>query len=259
MQPLPRPSVSPLHSFASTPTVRRSPPFAEILGLVWRWLIGRQRSVPMRQQMIEARLIEALSEQLDSLETWERSQNFQFRGLQFAESKSSHAPAKEENVSDLVLCDLDRRRGSCLVRIDNVAGLPALIIEPETTQVQSPVLLFLHGQGEAGSSANEIPKVCIHQTAPFQAILGRLPGTVVIAPQAPPLPNENDWNWAEHVMSLAGFLGKDRFAGRRLVATGFSRGGLGVLQLVSASQSWCRPGPLSTRNPRGMTRRRPRF
>ena len=124
-----------------------------------------------------------------------------------------------------------------MVRIDNVAGLPALVIEPETTQAQSPVLLFLHGQGEAGSSANEIPKVCIHQTAPFQAILGRLPGTVVIAPQAPPLPNENDWNWADHVMSLAGFLGKDRFAGRRLVATGFSRGGLGVLQLVSAFPS----------------------
>ena len=69
-----------------------------------------------------------------------------------------------------------------MVRIDNVAGLPALVIEPETTEAQSPVLLFLHGQGEAGSSANEIPKVCIHQTAPFQAILGRLPGTVVIAP-----------------------------------------------------------------------------
>jgi pimeloyl-ACP methyl ester carboxylesterase len=124
-----------------------------------------------------------------------------------------------------------------LVRIDNVAGLPALVIEPEATQAQSPVLLLLHGQGEAGSSANEIPKVCVHQTAPFQAILGRLPGTVVIAPQAPPLPNENDWNWADHVMSLAGFLGKDRFAGRRLVATGFSRGGLGVLQLVSAFPS----------------------
>lgn len=124
-----------------------------------------------------------------------------------------------------------------MVRIDNVAGLPALVIEPEATQAQSPVLLLLHGQGEAGSSANEIPKVCVHQTAPFQAILGRLPGTVVIAPQAPPLPNENDWNWADHVMSLAGFLGKDRFAGRRLVATGFSRGGLGVLQLVSAFPS----------------------
>jgi hypothetical protein len=65
MQPLPRPSVSPLHSFASRPTVRRSPPFAETLGLVWRWLIGRLRSVPMRQQMIEARLIEALSEERD--------------------------------------------------------------------------------------------------------------------------------------------------------------------------------------------------
>ena len=66
---------------------------------------------------------------------------------------------------------------------------------------------------------------------------------------------------ADHVMSLAGFLGKDRFAGRRLVATGFSRGGLGVLQLVSAFPSSsgvglgrCRPATRA-----GMTRRRPRF
>jgi hypothetical protein len=119
-----------------------------------------------------------------------------------------------------------------LVRIDNVAGLPALIIEPETTQAPSPVLLFLHGMGEAGSSANEIPMVCVHQTPPFQAILGQLPGTIVIAPQAPPLPNKDDWNWAEHVMGLADFLGMDRFAGCRFE---------------------------STRNPRGMTRRRPQY
>jgi dienelactone hydrolase len=68
----------------------------------------------------------------------------------------------------------------------------------------------------------------------------------------PPLPNENDWNWADHVMSLAGFLGKDRFAGRRLVATGFSRGGLGVLQLVSAFPSlvsgWAVVDPQPARN-----------
>jgi len=139
-----------------------------------------------------------------------------------------------------------------LVRIDNVAGLPALIIEPETTQAPRPVLLFLHGKGEAGSSANEIPIVCLHQTPPFQAILGRLPGATVIAPQAPPLPNIDDWNWAEHVMGLGGFLGMDRFAGCRLVATGFSRGGLGVLQLVSAFPSllsrWAVVDPQPARN-----------
>jgi pimeloyl-ACP methyl ester carboxylesterase len=124
-----------------------------------------------------------------------------------------------------------------LVRIDNVAGLPALIVEPDATQSQTPVLLFLHGKGEAGSSANEIPKVCVHQTPPFQAILGRLPGATIIAPQAPPRPNENDWNWAEHVKGLAGFFSTGRFAGHRLMVTGFSRGGLGALQLVSAFPS----------------------
>jgi len=110
-----------------------------------------------------------------------------------------------------------------LVRIDNVAGLPALIIEPETTRARSPVLLFLHGKGEAGSSANDIRKVCMHQTPPFQAILGRLPGTMVIVPQAPPLPDMDRWNWAKHVIGLAGYLGMEQFAGRHLVATGFSR------------------------------------
>jgi hypothetical protein len=139
-----------------------------------------------------------------------------------------------------------------MVRIDNVAGLPALIVEPETTHAPSSVLLFLHGKGEAGSSANEIPMVCVHQTPPFQAILGRLPSTIVIAPQAPPLPNKDDWNWAEHLMGLAGFLGMDRFAGCRFVATGFSRGGLGVLQLVSAFPSlvsaWAIIDPQPARN-----------
>jgi pimeloyl-ACP methyl ester carboxylesterase len=53
-------------------------------------------------------------------------------------------------------------------------------------------------------------------------------------------------------MGLAGFLGMDRFAGRRFVATGFSRGGLGVLQLVSAFPSlvsrWAVVDPQPARN-----------
>lgn len=94
--------------------------------------------------------------------------------------------------------------------------------------------------------------VCVHQTPPFQAILGRLPGVTVIAPQAPPLPNKDDWNWAEHVKRLADFLGTERFAGCRLAATGFSRGGLGVLQLVSGFPSlvstWAVVDPQPARN-----------
>ena len=112
-----------------------------------------------------------------------------------------------------------------------VSELAALEVRPDSDP-NVPVLLFLHGMGEAGSSISELPKVCIHQTPPFQAILGRLPGTVVIAPQAPPVPNIEHWNWREYVNDLANFLAK-RYAKRRIVATGFSRGGLGVLQLVS--------------------------
>lgn len=139
-----------------------------------------------------------------------------------------------------------------MVRIDKIAGLCALIIEPDGTPAASPVLLFLHGKGEVGSTPNEIAMVCIHQTPPFQAILGRLPNTKVIAPQAPPLPNKDDWNWDEHIEGLADFLRMDRFAGCRLLATGFSRGGLGVLQLVSAFpnlvSAWAVVDPQPPRN-----------
>jgi pimeloyl-ACP methyl ester carboxylesterase len=131
-----------------------------------------------------------------------------------------------------------------------VSELPALEVRPDSDP-DVPVLLFLHGMGEAGSSISELPKVCIHQTPPFQAILGRLPGTVVIGPQAPPVPNIDNWNWREYVNDLANFLAK-RYAKRRIVATGFSRGGLGVLQLVSTYpelvQAWAIVDPQPARD-----------
>jgi pimeloyl-ACP methyl ester carboxylesterase len=131
-----------------------------------------------------------------------------------------------------------------------VSELPALEVRPDSDPDVS-VLLFLHGMGEAGSSINELPKVCIHQTPPFQAILGRLPGTVVVAPQAPPVPNLEHWNWRGYVKDLANFL-TNRYAKRRIVATGFSRGGLGVLQLVSTYpelvQAWAIVDPQPARD-----------
>ena len=118
------------------------------------------------------------------------------------------------------------------VNSPGVSQLSALVVEPDLDQ-DSPILLFLHGKGEAGSSLGALPLVCVHQTPPFQAILGRLLGTLVIAPQAPPIPSLDDWNWRDYVRGLAEFLA-NRYAKRRIVATGFSRGGLGVLQLISA-------------------------
>jgi pimeloyl-ACP methyl ester carboxylesterase len=136
------------------------------------------------------------------------------------------------------------------VALAEVKELNALEIEPDSDP-DSTVLLFLHGMGEAGSSVNELPKVCIHQTPPFQAILGRLPEALIIAPQAPPIPSIESWNWEEYVNDLAGFLTK-RYAKRRIVATGFSRGGLGVLQLISAHpdlvQAWAVVDPQPARN-----------
>ena len=117
---------------------------------------------------------------------------------------------------------------------ETVREMAALTVEPSSNLATAPILLFLHGKGEAGLLPNELPKVLIHQTPPFQAILGCLRGAVVIAPQAPYGPTEENWNWRDHLRGLAEFLHSDRFAKRRIVATGFSRGGLGVLQLVLA-------------------------
>ncbi|HZC34520.1 MAG TPA: hypothetical protein VE242_02845 [Chthoniobacterales bacterium] len=136
-----------------------------------------------------------------------------------------------------------------------VAKLNALEVEPDLDP-DVPVLLFLHGMGEAGSSLNELPKVCIHQTPPFQAILGRLPRALVIAPQAPPFPGIETWNWREYLKDLAGFLTK-QYAKRPIAATGFSRGGLGVLQLVSAYpdlvQAWAVIDPQPARDQEEMS------
>jgi pimeloyl-ACP methyl ester carboxylesterase len=134
---------------------------------------------------------------------------------------------------------------------DGARGLPALVVEPDSNQTTGPILLFLHGKGEAGSTPGALPLVCIHETPPFQALLGRLPGTVVVAPQAPPIPTIDDWNWREYVKTLGEFL-TDRFVKRRVVATGFSRGGLGVLQLLSTYpdlvQAWAVVDPAPARD-----------
>ncbi|MBV9643063.1 MAG: hypothetical protein JO334_05790 [Verrucomicrobia bacterium] len=129
--------------------------------------------------------------------------------------------------------------------------LPALVVEPDLELDTASVLLFLHGKGETGSSLGTLPLVCVHQTPPFQALLGRLPDTLVIAPQAPPIPTLDDWNWREHVKALAEFLAH-RYAKQRVVASGFSRGGLGILQLVSAYpdlvQAWALVDPQPARD-----------
>jgi hypothetical protein len=62
---LPRPSVSPLWSFPSTPTVRRAPKFSEVAGAVMSWLTGSRRQ-SLKHRFREAREIERLAEQLDS-------------------------------------------------------------------------------------------------------------------------------------------------------------------------------------------------
>ena len=104
-----------------------------------------------------------------------------------------------------------------------------LVTEALQSSDQSPVLLFLHGKGEFGPNPDALPIVLRNQSPPFQAIQERLRNVTIISPQ---FPNPNDdWNWRTRVRDLTSLLG--RFGGRPIVATGFSRGGLGVLQLFS--------------------------
>jgi poly(3-hydroxybutyrate) depolymerase len=111
------------------------------------------------------------------------------------------------------------------------AGLHTLIVTPESSDDKAPVLVFLHGMKEGGASPNELPKVCIHQTPPWQAMAGRIPEAFVVAPQAPAVPDERTWSWRNHVANVSQWI-RVNYSRRRVLATGFSRGGLGVLQLL---------------------------
>lgn len=110
-----------------------------------------------------------------------------------------------------------------------------LITEPADRADDVPILLYLHGKGEASQYENELPRICNHLSPPFQAMLGRLTDVIVVAPQAPHHP-EDDWNWRGYTADLCRFL-TARFGQKRILATGFSRGGLGVLQLLQECQN----------------------
>ncbi len=141
------------------------------------------------------------------------------------------------------------------VSSEAVSELHALVIEPDSVRAISSILLFLHGKGEAGSSLGSLPLVCVHQTPPFQALLGHLPETLVVAPQSPPIPTIDDWNWSEYVKALAEFL-TDRYAKQRVVATGFSRGDSGSFNWCRPTRTWCKRGLSLTRHQHGTKQRR---
>jgi pimeloyl-ACP methyl ester carboxylesterase len=113
-----------------------------------------------------------------------------------------------------------------------LGSLRTLVVEPPGA---TQVLLFLHGKLEA--SDHDLELVCKHGSPPHQARAGHYPRTIVLAPQAPPRPNIDQWNWGNHVDELACAL--EPYRGR-LVGTGFSRGGRGIMQLVAHA-----PGLLS--------------
>ena len=67
MTPLPRPSVSPLPSFAISRPGHSSPvPFSAALMAIWQWLTSRRRPVPLKRQIAEQRMVEALIEEIEA-------------------------------------------------------------------------------------------------------------------------------------------------------------------------------------------------
>jgi predicted peptidase len=123
-------------------------------------------------------------------------------------------------------------------RIDESEKLKWLIVEAHEKK-EEPVLLYLHGAGQASVYLNELPHVLDHHSPPFQAMMSKLTGVRVIAPQAPYNLNAKDakeakeakdWQWTPHLDEIEKYL-KEAFPNAQKFATGFSRGGWGVLQL----------------------------
>jgi hypothetical protein len=61
-------SVSPLPSFCTVVPVHRTPSFAETVKAVWRWVTGHH-ALPLREQIRDARLVEALADEIVEEET----------------------------------------------------------------------------------------------------------------------------------------------------------------------------------------------
>ena len=57
-------SVSPFYSFVTVP-VQRSPPLAETVGALWRWVTGRQPKPTQRERQLAEAVIERLVAEMD--------------------------------------------------------------------------------------------------------------------------------------------------------------------------------------------------
>jgi predicted peptidase len=115
-------------------------------------------------------------------------------------------------------------------RAVNLEGfLPHLLYEPEDRSRTYPLMLFLHGAGEAGSDLNRVkrhgpPKVVPRTPLPFFR---------VISPQCPP-----GFHWVQLLDDLRALL-EDAFERypvdrTRVYLTGLSMGGYGAWYLASA-------------------------
>ena len=120
---------------------------------------------------------------------------------------------------------------TAVIEIPATRNLRTLIVDT-SDDAPGPVLLYLHSRGEASQSSGELPKIAFHMSPVYMALSGAVTGVTVIAPQAPHEPDDG-WNWRDYVGAIGDHI-KEKYADRNVLATGFSRGGLGVLQLMDA-------------------------
>jgi hypothetical protein len=60
--------------------------------------------------------------------------------------------------------------------------ITVLVVESGSGGDKRPVLLFLHGKGEASIWPNHLSRLCDHLSPPFQALLGCPREVTVVAP-----------------------------------------------------------------------------
>lgn len=109
-------------------------------------------------------------------------------------------------------------------------------VHPATQRSEAPILLFLHGIGEGFDNNGERQTQRLFQQGPPKFIAAApadhllRTSFTLIAPQLP----DRATSWAEVGASVKHIVDRHRSGGQALYFAGFSKGGLGALELAEA-------------------------